>query len=210
MPNAVGTRSGRVLLVGLFGGLTLGVLARLWMRTISTDPEFSWGGTIGILIVFVVFGIAQASVHVLRKRVTGKQRTTTVRLIGGLFSLSIFVGAGGLMFPTVAMGSIALWRREFSNKTRIILVALSLIIPGTVAVGVIADFGWEVASVGKVFFMILIYGAVVIATQPTVSAYEDPNYIPEPMSKLRKVVIFIGIVFVCVFFFLLTAGIPGR
>jgi hypothetical protein len=36
-------------------GLVLGVIARFWMRWISTDPEFSLSGTIFIVGAFALF-----------------------------------------------------------------------------------------------------------------------------------------------------------
>ena len=36
---------GLLLVGGLVGGLLWGALARVWMRFISTDPEFTWDGT---------------------------------------------------------------------------------------------------------------------------------------------------------------------
>ena len=35
-----------VLIAGLAGGLAWGVFARVWMRFISTDPQFTWNGTL--------------------------------------------------------------------------------------------------------------------------------------------------------------------
>ena len=37
---------------GLAGGLAWGVIPRLWMRFISTNPEFTWSGTLFIVIGF--------------------------------------------------------------------------------------------------------------------------------------------------------------
>ena len=37
-------------------GVGLGVVLRIWMRLISDDPEFSWGGTIAIVTVFTLLG----------------------------------------------------------------------------------------------------------------------------------------------------------
>ena len=42
--------------IGAFGGALLGVMARLWMRFISEDPEFTWNGTLFIIGGFATFG----------------------------------------------------------------------------------------------------------------------------------------------------------
>jgi hypothetical protein len=41
---------------GLTVGATYGAALRAWMRPVSTDPEFSWGGTGYIIGVFSVLG----------------------------------------------------------------------------------------------------------------------------------------------------------
>ena len=38
-------------------GVGLGVVLRIWMRLISDDPEFSWSGTLAIVIVFTLLGV---------------------------------------------------------------------------------------------------------------------------------------------------------
>ena len=52
----------KVVVAALTGGLALGVISRLWMRWISTDPEFSWSGTIFIVIAFMIFTTNQSIV----------------------------------------------------------------------------------------------------------------------------------------------------
>src|ERR687898_224194 len=49
-----------VLLGGLLGGVVWGIDARVWMRFISTDPEFTWSGTLFIVIGFGVAGLGEA------------------------------------------------------------------------------------------------------------------------------------------------------
>ncbi len=58
----------RFLLLATLAGVGLGAIARLWMRWISTDPEFSWPGTIGIVASFTVFAAAQAVAAVVRRQ----------------------------------------------------------------------------------------------------------------------------------------------
>lgn len=44
--------------LGAVLGMTWGVLARLWMRLISDSPEFSWSGTLYIVLVPTMMGAA--------------------------------------------------------------------------------------------------------------------------------------------------------
>lgn len=48
----------RIVLVGTLGALALGIIARLWMRLIAPEPDFTWSGTIFIVAGFTVFGLA--------------------------------------------------------------------------------------------------------------------------------------------------------
>jgi len=50
--------------VGLGVGAVWGVAARVWMRLITTEhPEFSWSGTLGIVIAAAVAGLAMGGVR---------------------------------------------------------------------------------------------------------------------------------------------------
>ena len=109
----------KTLELGFFGGMTVGVLARVWMRWISTDPEFSWSGSIFIVMSFTIFFTVQSIVAVFRRRVRSRRATTLVRIFGVIFSLPIFGAAGAVMLPTVAIASIVLWTgvlSKFGNK----------------------------------------------------------------------------------------------
>jgi hypothetical protein len=91
---------------GAVFGLVWGVVMRAWMRLISTDPEFSWSGTLFILaattIVGMVLGLAR-----LRRRSGGRGwwRLSLLTLVG--------LGAGGaVMWPTVMAWGLAIGRRR--------------------------------------------------------------------------------------------------
>ena len=44
------------ILSGASLGLVWGIAARIWMRLISTNPEFTSSGTAAILVIAIVFG----------------------------------------------------------------------------------------------------------------------------------------------------------
>ncbi len=50
----------QLVLAGALAGFTWGVLIRLWMRLISTDPAFTWGGTLYILGAATILGVGVA------------------------------------------------------------------------------------------------------------------------------------------------------
>ncbi|MGF1668577.1 MAG: hypothetical protein ACFCVC_20125 [Acidimicrobiia bacterium] len=92
----------------IVGGAALGIawgsVMRLWMRYISTDPEFSWGGTIAIVAVSAFAGA-----------VLGLARLRRAQAGAGWWRLSLLallpMGAGGsAMWPAVVLGAIALGR----------------------------------------------------------------------------------------------------
>ena len=41
-----------IVIVALLIGIALGALARIWMRLIAPDPEFTVAGTLGIVVGF--------------------------------------------------------------------------------------------------------------------------------------------------------------
>lgn len=168
------TRRGwKILLGAIFVGIALGVTTRLWMRWISTEPEFSWSGSIFIVTAFTIFTTSQAFVYVLRRRVKSKRLTTVVRIGGAIFTLSIFSGAGALMFPTVFLASIGLWQKRLNRRIRYFLIVVSLLIPTRQIMIFGADFGWNLATLGRSLLFILIYSIVTLLLKPTVTPYLD-------------------------------------
>ncbi len=168
------TRRGwQILLGAIFVGIALGATARLWMRWISTQPEFSWSGSIFIVIAFTIFTTSQAIVYVLRRSVKSKRLTTVVRSGGAILSLSIFGGAGALMFPTVFLASIGLWQKRLDRRIRHFLLAVSLLIPTRQIMDFGTDFGWNLATLGRSLLFVLIYSIVTLLLKPTVTPYSD-------------------------------------
>lgn len=213
-PHRVGTA--KVLASGFFGGIAIGALARLWMRWISTDPEFSWSGTFFIVIVFTIFFTTQSIVAVLRRRLQSRRATTIVRVLGVIFSLPVFSGAGGLMLPTVAIASVFLWTKLFKKVGRrativkILLLGLALLVPITVVRGIISDFGWTFSTLGRAFVFFSVYGLVIVGTRPTLRPLIDANSVPRQFGKVQKVLLSIGISIVLLLLMVGTVGIPFK
>lgn len=158
--------------LGFLGGILLGVIARLWMRWISTDPEFSWGGTLGIIIGFGIFGMVQAGVHVYVSKVHRKLPTNLLRTLGVIFSLQLFVAAGATMFPTVVTGALCAWRNEWAGWLRACLGAISIAFAAfIVKVEILDKFGLDFVTVGRILLMIGIYALIIRALKSTVSKF---------------------------------------
>jgi hypothetical protein len=121
--RGLGTRAipaWRIIAAGAVLGLTWGILARVWMRLISTNPEFTWSGTLFILCLATVAGTSLATVETLRRRGTGWWRHLLA-----IPALILFAGQGALMAPTAFLGGLALSGRG-PRWLRLTLAALSL------------------------------------------------------------------------------------
>jgi hypothetical protein len=112
-------RTLRYASLGLLLGVTWGVVARVWMRLISTSPEFSWAGTLGIVVAFGIVGIALGVIDAVRRR----GGSGWWRLLYLLVPLP-FAGAGLPLLPAVVLGGWGL-RRGAIGRTVAALAVLS-------------------------------------------------------------------------------------
>lgn len=114
------------IISGALGGLLWGGLMRLWMRFISTDPEFSWSGTGFILGAALLAGLGLGTAYSFSR----KTRRPWWRLFG-LPVILLGAGAGSLMLPGAIVGGLAFGRRNWPQPVRIALGTLA--IGGTMA-----------------------------------------------------------------------------
>lgn len=105
-PKTHPVRGVRAAAFGVGLGILWGIAMRAWMRFISTDPEFSWAGTIFILGASAIAGgLLAFSRHRRSLGGIGWWRSSFVALM--------LLGAGGaVMWPTVILGAIAIGRRH--------------------------------------------------------------------------------------------------
>jgi hypothetical protein len=161
-----------LLAVGGGGGFTLGVVARVWMRLISDDPEFSWNGTIFIVAAFTITGLGHGLVWSVRRARRRRRWSTVARLAGAVLTMPLFVGAGALMLPTVVAGSMATWRRDWVAPVRWLLCLLSVAVPVSTVVDVWSDglTGWSL--LGLVLF-VATYALVIASMRAIVAPLDD-------------------------------------
>ena len=162
-----------VVPVGLLGGAATGVLARVWMRWISDTPEFSWPGTLGIISAFALFGTVQSAAWMARSAQSSRPKLTLVRFAALTLSLGLFGAAGALMFPTVALASLALWRGDWPRWIRMLLVTAAMPMIIYVANNIGHDKGWNPMTVARIALFLIIYTAIILATWPTVTPLAD-------------------------------------
>ena len=188
----IAQRGWKIILAAVFGGLVLGIIARLWMRWISTDPEFSWGGTLGIVIAFTFFATTQATIYVLRRRLISRRLTSVIRGVGAFFTLPLFTAAGAVMFPTVILASIAIWRKKIDKKVRIALLIISFAIPVIQIMEIGSDFGWNFITLGRSLLFIFIYSVVILLLEPTLTPYvgSDSKVVLTKRLKLTLLAVF--------------------
>ena len=179
--------AGLVIGAGFVAGAVLGVIARIWMRLITTDPEFTWSGTIFIVTAFAVFGAAQAGAWAARRGGRRRAGVTAARAAAGFFSLGLFGGAGSIMLPAVAAASLALWRSDWPRWLRAALAVLS--VPTAVFVGrdIGRQLGWSFGTIARIVLFVAIYAAVVAALSPTVTPLADGWRVPRPIRALAVV-----------------------
>ncbi len=154
--------------LGALAGFLIGIIARLWMHWISTDPEFSWSGSIFIVIALTLFFTVHSIVFFAVRKGWSSRSILFIRIGAIVFSLPIFGGAGSIMLPTVVAGSLAIWRKSLPKWLRILFGISSFVIPGSIVKDIGNDFGWGVATLGRVLLFIFIYGAVIAMTRSTV------------------------------------------
>ena len=107
----------RPVLSGALLGLMWGIVIRLWMRYISTNPEFTWAGTGYVVgaatLVGTLLGVAAWRYQL------GHRRWWR---LNGLAILTLGVAAGGVMIPTVVLGGLAIGRRRWPQWLRAALL----------------------------------------------------------------------------------------
>ena len=85
---------------GALLGLVVAALARVWMRLVSEDPEFTWGGTITIAVVFMVFGACTGLVGAALAR--GRSGWWRVAALPGL---GAFLAQGLVVLPLAVLSA---------------------------------------------------------------------------------------------------------
>lgn len=100
-------------------GLAWGLVARLFMRLISTEPSFSWLGTAMILafasLLWGLIGVVAAA------RAAGRSRWWRVAPLPGLI---LFAGPGMILLPGAIVVSAALAMRRVALRVAFLAIGL--------------------------------------------------------------------------------------
>jgi hypothetical protein len=136
---------------GALAGLAWGLLARLFMRLVATNPEFTWAGTLSILGLSTLLGTGLGLVAGARQ--DGRSRWWRLAPVPGLV---LFMSPGMVLVPGAVLVAVALAVRS-RVATLLLLVAaiLAVVVP---AVGL--DDGDGEASPLAAVGVALVIGAV--------------------------------------------------
>ncbi len=120
-----GSLFGAVARAALYG-VAWGGAARLWMRYISEDPEFSVAGTsfiIGIPTLIALFSVL--ATRCVKWRAAARVPS---RAVAGFSTVLLGMGAGVLMLPSLVLGGIAwAYRRQLPALLLVPIAALACV-----------------------------------------------------------------------------------
>jgi hypothetical protein len=169
------TSSVLVLLASFLTGAALGIVARIWMRFIATHGEFSWEGTLIIVVGFGVMFLGQAGVYLDRRSGVRRFGFVALRILAIVTLVPLAFGAGGLAFPIIVFAPLAIIRTGWNRWLRLLLGVLALL-PGVfVAFTLFSDLSVIRATIGVVWFA-LIYSILVWAVSFSFASRDDPQF----------------------------------
>lgn len=150
-------------------GLLLGASARAWMRAISTNPEFTMGGTLFIVLGFSFFAAMQSIAALATQRSWRDWPRRGARCLGVVGLLPLFMGAGGLMAPAVITAALALWHPSWPRGIRWVLALIAFANLVAVSLTITSSFGTSWQSLVGVCGLVLVYGCIVWVAAGTFS-----------------------------------------
>ncbi len=161
-----------VLLGGLLGGLVWGIDARLWIRFITTDPEFSWTGTLFIVIGFGIAGLAQSGAYLGRRAGLRRSRMTVLRVVTFASLLPLGMAAGGPMFPAIVLAPLAITHADWSGRMRRLVGAVALI-PVVATAGILLEDLSPARALAGTLWFLAVYAGIIWAARITLAPQLD-------------------------------------
>jgi hypothetical protein len=116
-------------------GLVWGIAARIWMRLISTKPEFTISGTTGILIITTVFGAWVGLAFVARRRGWRGWGHYVPRSLAVIFFVPFGIAGGLPLMLTVLVATLGITRRAvvglwvLAGLVMLVAVGTDIVIP---------------------------------------------------------------------------------
>ncbi len=175
-----------VLMSGLGGGLAWGMIARLWMRFISTNAEFTWSGTLFIVIGFGIAGLAQSGAYLGRRANLARPALTVLRVVAVIALLPLGVAAGASMFPTMILATLALTHHTWPRWLRGIVAAVALLPAVATALSFFDDLSL-MRAVAAVIWFLAIYAGIIWAARLSLGPQLDGWRVPKAARVLGVV-----------------------
>ncbi len=170
----------RYVLQGALAGLLTGGVARVWMRTLSEDRQFSVGGTTFILLVFAGLGAA-AGLALTWRRLRSPRRMLVQRGVG-LAPLLLMGPFIPLFLPSVVAATLCGHRgwRRLARATLWVMIGLFtaflfLVMASNGWVGM-AQFGLYV----PLAYMMFITNRIALEPRPAAPPPPVPHAIADP------------------------------
>jgi hypothetical protein len=142
------------------------------MRFISTDPEFTWSGTLFIVFGFGIAGLAQSAAYLGRRAGLRRSRQTALRVATFTCLLPLGAAAGGPVFPTIVIAPLALTHTEWSTRTRLLVGGIALI-PLVAIAGILLDDLWVGRAAAGFVWFLGVYVGIVWAARFTMAPQPD-------------------------------------
>jgi hypothetical protein len=167
----------RALGRGLAGGVALGVAYRGWMRVVSTEPSFSWAGTLGILGVVTVVVLLVAVAATVLQRSRSRTLRGSVRALSGLSFVLLAAGPGMITVPVWVPAGLALGHPRWPRAVRWPLLglgALGVVLLAVVSRDAFAELGLVRSGFGLVLYVGLMGVIARLFAVPTGSRIAAP------------------------------------
>jgi hypothetical protein len=162
------------------------------MRLVTEEPEFSWTGTIFIVLAFTLAALGHAVAWAARQRGARRRWTTPARFVGGVLTMALFGGAGAVMLPTVVGASLARWRGDWRRSARVVAALAATPVP----LGLVVDLVDAGVTAGRLLGLLLIVGtySVVVTTtrwvvEPIADGWRLPRAVRIGLSVLGLVAV---------------------
>ncbi len=172
-----------IVLVAPIAGAALGVVARCWMRLISDDPEFSWGGTIFIVLAFTVAGAGHGVAWAARRARVQRRWSTAARVLAAVLTMPIFAGAGAMMLPTVFGATVASARTDWPRAVRVVFAVLAIPVPIIIGADLVGN-GLTVGVLLGVVLMVATYTVIVRSLNAVAAPIDDGWRMRRPVKIL--------------------------
>jgi hypothetical protein len=165
-----------VLVASFFTGAVLGIVARIWMRFITgRHSEFSWDGTLFIIIGFGVMFLGQAGVYLARRSGLRLFGFVALRVVAIVALLPLAAGAGTFAFPIIVFAPLAIIRTGWNRWLRLLFGVFALLSGVFIAFTLFSDLSAMRATIGLVWFA-LIYGILVWAVSFSFASRNDQRF----------------------------------